>query len=188
MMKHTNWTAIQAIIVLAAAGVGTARAGDWTDAVEVRHEVDRCVSYRARLTGPYLVVQATHEPGWHTYAMDNKQRAEEKLAGKRSLGIDRPTEIRLTQGLEVVGPWYQSPPKDFSKPELNWFTWGFEGQVLFVAKVRRSGAAPARLAVRGQACTDVTCKNIDVAMSVPLAGVTEADGLGIDIKSLAQVR
>jgi hypothetical protein len=118
--------------------------------------------------------------------MDNKLRAQEKLAGKRSLGIDGPTEIVLTQGLELAGPWYQSVPKDLSKPELRWFSWGFEGQTLFAAKVRRVGAGPASVAVRGQACSDAICKNIDVTISVPLGGnAVKAD---IDLKSLVQVR
>ena len=66
-----------------------------------------------------------------------------KLAGKKSLGIDRPTEIVASGGMQTVGPWYQSPPKDFSQPELRWFSWGFERQALFVAKVRRAAAGPA---------------------------------------------
>ena len=165
---------------------GVIRAGDWTSPVEVRHDVQKCVSYRAKLSGDFLVVQATHEPGWHTYAMDNKLRAQEKLAGKRSLGIDSPTEIVFTEGLELDGPWYQSVPKDLSKPELRWYSWGFERQALFVAKVRRVGAGPASLAVRGQACSDAICKNIDLTISIPLGGsVGKSD---IDFKSLVQVR
>jgi hypothetical protein len=164
-------------------------ASDWTEPVEVRQELKRCVSYRAKLDGPFLLVQATHDAGWHTYAMDNKQRAQEKLAGKRSLGIDRPTEIGLTEGLELAGPWYQSPPKDFSKPELRWFSWGFEGQALFVAKVRRSGAGPARITLRGQACTEATCKNIEIEISLPLADALANTGPSeIDLKTLVQVR
>ena len=89
------------------------------------------------------MVRAAIEPGWHTFAMDNKQRAEEKLAGRKSLGIDHPTEITLTGGLEMAGPWYQTPPKDFSKPELRWFSWGFERQALFAAKIRRRAARGA---------------------------------------------
>lgn len=154
--------------------------------MEVRHDVQKCVSYRARLTGDFLVIQATHEAGWHTYSMDNKLRAQEKLAGKRSLGIDRPTEIVLSEGLESAGPWYQSVPKDLSKPELRWYSWGFEGQAVFVAKVRRAGAGPASVTVRGQACSEVACKNIDLAISVPLGG--SASGSDIDLKSLVQVR
>jgi hypothetical protein len=121
--------------------------------------------------------------------MDNKQRALEKLADRKSLGIDRPTEIVLTEGLELAGPWHQSPPKDFSKPELRWFSWGFEGQALFVAKVRRSGAGPAGIAVRGQACTETTCKNIETEISMPLADL-HADTVPSDIdpKTLVQVR
>jgi hypothetical protein len=181
--------AVLAMVVLGIACAAVAFAADWTDPVEVRQELKLCVAYRARLNGQFLVIQALHGTGWHTYAMDNKHRAQEKLAGKRSLGIDRPTEIGLTEGLELAGPWYQSPPKDFSKPELRWFSWGFEGQALFVAKARRSGAGPARIAIRGQACTEATCKNIDVEISVPLAEAqTDAAASVIDFKTLVQVR
>lgn len=188
MIQRTRRTAVKAMLVLIACA-SAARAGDWTDAVEVRHELKPCVSYRARLAGQFLVVQATLEPGWHTFAMDNKQRAKEKLAGRESLGIDGPTEIKLTQALEVVGPWYQTPPKDFSKPDLLWFTWGFNGQALFVAKVRRSGAGPARIAVGGQACTETICKQIDVEIPLPLPRAsTNANPSGLDFKTLVRVR
>jgi hypothetical protein len=189
MTKPTRRTVLKALIGLSLARAEATRAGEWTEPVEVRQELKRCVAYRARLSGEFLVIQATHEAGWHTYALDNKQRAQEKLAGRRSLGIDRPTEIGLTQGLEPAGPWYQTPPKDFSKPELRWFSWGFEGQALFVTKVRRSGAGPARIAVRGQACTEATCKEIDLTISVPLTDPTsEASPRDIDLKALVQVR
>ncbi len=137
------------------------------------------------MAGEFLVVQATVEPGWHTFAMDNKQRAEEKLAGRESLGIDAPTEIKVTQGLEAAGPWYQSPPKDFSKPDLRWFSWGFEEQAVFVTRIRRSGAGPAQIAVRGQACTETICKQIDVAIPLPLGAAGRPD---IDLKALVRVR
>ena len=175
------------MLMLGIAHANAARQGDWSKAVEVRHDESLCVSYQARQDGEYLVVRATVESGWHTFAMDNKQRAEEKLAGKRSLGIDHPTEIVLSGGLEAMGSWYQSPPKDFSRPELRWFSWGFERQALFVTKTRRSGAGPARIAIRGQACTETTCKNIDVAMSFPLAG-GDANSSEINLKNLVQVR
>jgi hypothetical protein len=155
------------------------------EVVEVRHDDMLCVSYRARLDGPYLVVRAALEPGWHTFAMDNKVRAIEKLAGKPSLGIDHPTEITLTGGMEAAGPWYQSAPKDFSKPELRWFSWGFERQAVFATKIRRQGTGPTRIAIKGQACTETTCKNIDVALSLPAAS---ADSSGINLKDLVQVR
>ena len=176
------------LLVIGIVCAAAAWAGEWTEAVEVRHDDNLCLSYRARLDGPFLVVMATIEPGWHTFAMDNKLRAEEKLAGKKSLGIDHPTEIALSGGLEAAGPWQQSAPKDFSKPELRWFSWGFERQALFVVKVRRSGAA-ARVAIRGQACTETTCKNIDVATSLPVgAGKAGAESSEIRWKDLVPVR
>jgi len=187
MTRSINQTTLTATLLFSCAFAGVIRGGDWTNPVEVRHDVQKCVSYRARLTGDFLVIQATHEAGWHTYAMDNKLRAQEKLAGKRSLGIDRPTEIVLAEGLELASPWYQSVPKDLSKAELRWYTWGFDGQALFVAKVRRAGAGPANVAVRGQACSEAACKNIDLAISVPLAGA-RTGASDIDIKTLIQVR
>ncbi len=181
--------AVTAMIAMMAAGAAGPQGNGWTNPVDVVHNDERCVTYRARLEGEHLVVQATHEAGWHTYAMDNKRRAEEKLAGKRSLGIDQPTEIALSGGLELAGPWYQSPPKDLSKPDLNWFSWGFEGQALFVAKVRRSRAAPAQIAIRGQACTDVNCKNIDLTIPLSPPRLAKAVvGSAIDFKSLVPVR
>jgi len=171
---------IKAIAMLAVL-TGAAQA----EVVEVRHDDVLCLSYQAHLDGPYLVVRATIEPGWHTFAMDNKVRAVEKLAGKPSLGIDHPTEITLSGGLEAVGPWFQSPPKDFSKPELRWFSWGFERQALFVTKIHRLGNSPTRITIKGQACTETTCKNIDVNLSVPAAS---ADSSAINLKDLVQVR
>ena len=164
----------------------SAMAADWTAPVEVRHEDELSISYQARLDGDMLLVRATLGPGWHTFAMDNKRRVDEKLAGKPAISNDRPTEIVASGGLQQVGGWYQSPPKDFSHPELRWFSWGFEGQALFAAKVRRAAAGPTKLALRGQACTATVCKNIDLALSLPAAnpaGVT-----GLNLKELVPVR
>jgi hypothetical protein len=177
--------AVSALCFIAAMAV----ADDWTRPVDVVSDGQRCISYRARLDGPLLVVEATPAQGWHTFAMDNKRRAEEKLAGRKSLGIELPTEIGLSGGLESAGPWFQSPPKDFSKPEMRWYSWGFEGPALFVANVRKSGPGPAQIAVHGQVCTDTTCKNVDVRLSLP---VTANDPAGaatsIDLSTLVQVR
>ena len=171
-------------MLIMAAGAGAA--ADWSKPVEVCEEPPGCVSYRARLDGDLLVIQAMHQPGWHTNAMDNKRRAEEKLAGKQSLGVDAPTEITVTQGLQTSGAWLQSPPKDASKPDLLWYTWVFEKEALFVSKVRRNGTGPAVIGIRGQACTETTCKKIDLTLSLPLAG--SAPNPNIDLKSLIPVR
>jgi len=153
--------------LLAAAEAGAPRA-------EVRHDDNLCLSYQASLEGEYLVVRAAIEPGWHTFSMDNELRAKEKLAGKMALGIDRQTDIGVTGGLAVSGAWYQTPPKDFSKPELRWFSWGFEKDAVFAAKVRRTGASPVKLHIRGQACTETTCKNIDVEMDGPAGAASKS--------------
>src|SRR6185436_11527357 len=162
-------------------------AGAWTDPVEVRHDDNLCLSYRARLDGAYLIVEAKLEPGWHTFAMDNRQRAEEKLAGKKALSIDHPTEIAVSGGMTAEGPWYQTPPKDFSRPELRWFSWGFERQAQFAAKIRRSGPAATQMAVRGQACTDTICKNIDVTIVLPPAKSPAGDSPVINLNNLVKV-
>ncbi len=179
-----RWKAILAALALGC--VPGVWAGEWSEAVDVRLEVELCVSYRAKLDGDLLVVEATQAGEWHTYAMDNKLRAEEKLAGKPSLGIDAPTEIELSGGLELAGPWRQSEPTDLSKPEYRWFTWGYSEPALFVAKARRSGDGVARIGIRGQACDATRCKNIDVELSLPLGGAAGASKG--DYSSLVAVR
>jgi len=144
-----------------------ASAAEWSQPVEVRHEDALVISYTARVDGPYLVVRANIVQGWHTFALDNVQRVEEKLAGKPALSMDRSTEITVA-GVQVEGPWHQSPPKDFSRPELRMFSFGYDRDAVFAAKVRRAGAGSAKLRIRGQACTDTVCKNIDVPLTVAL--------------------
>jgi hypothetical protein len=190
MMQVNRCLVLLAAICAAMLCDRPARAGDWTAAVEVRHDETLSLSYQAKLDGPNLVVRATIQPGWHTFAMDNQVRAEEKLAGKPSLGIDRPTQITLTGGLQVAGPWQQTAPLDFSKPELRWFSWGFERQALFAAKVRRTAAGTVRIGIRGQACTETVCRNIDVTIPLALGKADKEAGNTADIawKDLVQVR
>jgi hypothetical protein len=175
--------ALASLLLLAA----TAPAADWTAPVEVTHDDQRCLAYRAKWTGEYLVLDARLEPGWHTFAIDNKQRQVEKLAGKPSLGLEKPTEINVADGLELAGPWFQTSPKDFSKPELRWYSWGFEQHATFAAKARRTATGPARITVRGQACTESVCKNIEVSLTVPVPE-TQTPDPAPDFKSLVQVR
>src|SRR5262245_44498125 len=85
-----------------------ASAGDWSAPVDVLHELKPCITYRAKIDGDILVIEAALQSGWHTFAIDNEQRAAEKRAGKPSLGIDQPTQIKLANGLELAGSWYQS--------------------------------------------------------------------------------
>jgi hypothetical protein len=142
-----------------------ALAADWSPPAEVRHEDALVITYTARVDGPYLVVRANVGPGWHTFALDNVQRVEEKLAGKTALSMDRSTEIGVA-GLQVEGAWHQSPPKDFSRPDLRMFSFGYDREAIFAAKVRPGNAGSAKLRIRGQACTESVCKNIDVPVTV----------------------
>lgn len=163
---------------------GVPALAQWTAPADVFHETAKCLSYRARIAGEYLLVEAAHEPGWHTNSMDNKRRADEKLQGKRALGVDKPTDIQVA-GLPVVGTWLQSEPKDASKPELRWFTWIFEGKALFAVKVKAEGAGPAQVVIKAQACSESVCKNIEVPLTVPVAAT---GGPSPDIRGLIEVR
>lgn len=157
---------------------------DWSPAAQVIHDETICIQYQARIERDHLLVRAKLAPGWHTFSMDNKLRATERLAGKRSLGQDKPTSITVSGSLQVAGPWYQSPVKDFSKPEQNWFSWGFEDEVVFAAKL--SGAPGAvTLTMRGQACSESTCKNIEATLTLPNA---KLGGAGAMPAGLIEVR
>ena len=162
-----------------------ASAAEWSQPAVVEHRFKPVVTYQAKLDGSYLVVRANVEEGWHTFAMDNDLRAQEALAGKPSLGVDGPTQITLSAGLQAAGGWSQTEPKDFSKPELRWYSWGYEEPAIFVAKV--SGAGPAKIGIRGQACTETTCKNIDVELTLAAASPA-GEPREVDLNSLIPVR
>ncbi|MCX6595323.1 MAG: hypothetical protein NTV70_03030 [Acidobacteria bacterium] len=171
-----SWLRPAAVVAMMAALLpALALAADWSAPVEVYHDDRRCITYRALWTGEDLVVEAVIEPRWHTFAMDNKKRQAEKLAGKPSLGIEKPTEIKLEGGLEVQGGWRQSPPSDFSKPEIQWYSFGFEQKALFAVKAKTAGSGPAAVRVRAQACSDNICKNIDVVLTVPTSSPGTVD-------------
>lgn len=163
-----------------------ASAADWSQPAEVRHEDALVISYTARVDGPYLVVRANLAQGWHTFALDNVQRVEEELAGKPALSMDRSTGIAVA-GLRVEGPWHQSPPKDFSRPELRMFSFGYDRDAVFAAKVRSAGAGSAKLRIRGQACTETVCKNIDVPLTVAVPAKTGTSA-EVKLQELVQAR
>ena len=52
------------LLFLCIASAGAVRPAEWSKAVEVRHDENLCVSYQARLDGPYLVVRANIVQGW----------------------------------------------------------------------------------------------------------------------------
>jgi len=159
-------------------------AGDWSEPVNVMIETELCVAYQAKVDGDHLIVQAKPGKGWHVYAMDNELRSKEALQGKMSLGVDGPTQITLTGGLQTTGEWLQSEPHDYSKPDMRWYTWGYEDSALFAAKV--AGGGPTQIGIRGQACDATRCKNIDVTIDLqaPKAGGQASQ----DLSALIPVR
>ena len=174
------------ILAVSALLVGPVFCGEWTPEAHASRNGRPLASYRAKLDGDYLVVQVKTADGWHTYAMDNKQRAKEALAGKMSLGVEENTQVTVSQGLQVTGPWYQSEPKDFSQPKLRWFTWGFDGPALLAARVKRSGAGPAVVAIHAQICDSVSCRAVETRLAVPLPPAGAKTEL--DIRTLTKVR
>jgi hypothetical protein len=170
-------------ICLAAAPI--AQGDGWSKTVEVRDGSALCVSYRAKLQGKHLVVEASHGESWHTYAMDNKRRAADQLDGRKSLGIEMPTCIEL-DGLPTVGPWYQSRPTDLSQPKLRWFTWGFQGESYFAVQVKSTDAPELKVSISGQVCNSESCRMVGVDLLVP-ASDKQADK-AVDLDSLVRVR
>ena len=152
----------------------------WGAPAVVTHEDQACVTYRAQLAGGYLAVEVKLEPGWHTFTMDNDTRAAAKLAGKKALSVDKPTHFQ-PEGIEITGTWLQSQPKDFSQPDLQIFSWGYEGEARFVAPAKALSAGAARVRIRGQACTQTVCKNVDVVAEAPTAkaGVSAPSTTGL---------
>ncbi len=135
----------------------------WSEFVQVGGEFEPCVSYRARIQGEYLVIEAKHRSGWHSYALDNKVRAAARLAGASSLGVELPTSFEV-QGATVVGTWLQTPPEDLSDTEIQWYTFGFNGTAMFAAKLKHVGTEPVVIAVRGQVCDANSCRDVDAEL------------------------
>ncbi len=153
----------------------------WSLPVAAGDELEPRVSYRARIQGEYLVIEAEHDVGWHSYAIDNEVRAAARLAGAESLGIELPTSFEV-QGATVVGTWLQTPPEDLSDQEIQWFTWGFNGTATFAAKLQDVGTKPVVVVVRGQVCDANACRDVDVELR--LDPVTNRTPHALDVSTL----
>ena len=145
--------------------------------IEVRHDDKVAIAYRATLSGDHVIIHAAIQPGWHTFSIDNKIREKEKLRGKPSLGSEMPTAITLGNGLQEAGPWLQSPPADFSKPELRYFSFGYEREAVFAVPVKQVSKGTPQVALKAQACTESVCKNIDIDIPVQLGTERLPQGL-----------
>jgi len=166
---------------------------EWSEPVEVFHRDLVVVAYRAKLDGATLVVEATHAPTWHTYALDNVERARE-ASGRDRPDTELPTRIEVSGGLRVVGNWRQSDPTDLSQAAIHWYTWGFEGVTQFAARVERVEGAEATVIINGQACDAAACSMVD-GVAVPLPGALPsqeqlaeyADESATDLSRLVEV-
>lgn len=143
------------------------------------------VSYRARVEGDWLVVEATHEPGWHTYSMDNVIRARER-SGKARPETELPTRITPHVGLTIAGEWRQSAPLDLSTPDIRWYTWGFEGRSYFAVRVDEATAPSSSVQIDAQACTEALCAMVD-ALVVPVESHETDSEASVDPDSLVVV-
>ena len=137
----------------------------WSKEVAAGRGSNPLVKYQATLESGYLVIKAEHQKHWHTYAMDNEVRAKLALKGKKPLGIESGIAITV-KGLELDKRWLQSEPKDFSRPELRWYTFGHEGTALFACKLRELPKTdnPVGVKIVGQACSGDTCRMVKVSL------------------------
>lgn len=148
-----------------------AAAQDWSDSEVVRRRAEPVVTYRAKLDGYFLVVEATHSKGWHTYALDNVERARER-SGREHPETELPTRIEVAGGLRIDGNWFQTKPEDLSEEAIHWYTWGFGSRALFAVRVERVEGEKALVTINGQACDAKACQMVsDVMLTLPLAAV-----------------
>lgn len=155
----------------------------------VHHGDTPVVTYRAFLHNDYLVIESKHGQGWHTYAIDNEMRASDALKGKQSLGVEQGIKIVLPKSVKTEGPWLQTQPMDLSKPELRWYTFGFEGTAYFARKIKKS-KKPFTVKISGQACNANTCCRVSIEL-VPVEGAAKKEKrrqLTDVLKSLSKVR
>jgi hypothetical protein len=128
----------------------------WTEPVPVMNRAKIALTYRAGIAGEYLIVEANHTPGWHTYAMDNMERARE-ASGDENPESEQPTRIAISGGAKAAGAWRQTPPEDLSRPDIHWFTWGFEGVARFAVPIERTGDGDIVVTISAQSCDAASC-------------------------------
>ena len=154
------------LMLLLASAISAGDEPTWSKAAVVRRAGQPVVRFQARVDGDYLFVRATHEKEWHTYAMDNEARSARALNGKKSLGFEQGVDIKVKGGLVIDDQWLQTRPLDLSKPELRWYTYGFEKTVIFACRIKTVTAEPIIMQIRGQACSRESCLNIDVVLEL----------------------
>jgi hypothetical protein len=184
---------ILALVIVLVSAASTSDEPAWSKAAEVRDGSQSVVRFQARIDCDYLVVRAIHEKEWHTYAMDNQARGTKALQGRKSLGIEQGVEIKVKSGLILDDHWLQSRPRDLSKPELRWYTYGFDRTAVFACRIKTVTAEPIVVQIRGQACSGESCRTIDAVLEIEERPVVEeqspkqAERLRIMLKDLVPV-
>ena len=166
-----------------------AGAGEWSYPVVVRRRAEPVVTYRAMLDGDFLVVEAKHTEGWHTYALDNIERARERT-GKNRPETELPTRIKVAGGLKIAGNWYQTRPENLSQEAIRWYTWGFNERALFAVRVERVEGAEAQIIVNAQACDASACQMVQGVVLKLLLSTNETEAnpnKAIDVSKLVEV-
>jgi hypothetical protein len=139
----------------------------WTEPVPVMNRAKIALTYRAKVAGDYLLVEASHSEGWHTYSMDNTVRAR-AATGDENPDSELPTRIAVSGGATVKGDWMQSAPKDMSQPSIKWYTWGFEGVARFAVPIEKTGDEDIVLTIDAQSCDPSSCTMVsDLKIVVP---------------------
>lgn len=142
----------------------------WSEPDFVRSGDEPVLRYRAAIADGHLLIEARHEPGWHSFAMDNPERAVEIL-GRKTENQDLPTVVDLPESLQITGPWKQTAPSDYSKPEIRWHTWGFEGTSWFAIELEKIPEEPFSIGVTSQVCDADSCAGtFDLQLTVPSDG------------------
>lgn len=184
---------ILALVIVLVSAALTSDEPAWSKAAVVRDGSKGVVRFQARIDFDYLVVRATHEKEWHTYAMDNQARGTKALQGKKSLGIEQGIKIKVKSGLVLDDHWLQSRPRDLSKPELRWYTYGFDHTAVFACRIKTVTAEPIIVQIRGQACSGESCRTIDAVLEIEERPVVDeqspkqAKRLGTMLKDLVPV-
>ncbi|MEM7674304.1 MAG: hypothetical protein AAF212_13250 [Verrucomicrobiota bacterium] len=127
----------------------------WSPAAAAYYGDLAVVRYRAAMFGNTLVVEASHADTWKTYAIDNAKRSKEAFG--ENAQHENPTVINLPETVAPKDPWRQTRPKDYSKPGMNWFTWGFEGKAYFSIELESWPKEGFEIIVSAQVCDPKSC-------------------------------
>lgn len=155
----------------------------WSPVAATRYGEEVVIHYRAAIFGKKLVVEGKITDGWRTYAMDNPYRAM-KASGPDAMS-EKPTRITLDSSVKPAGEWRQSAPNDFSKPEMEWYTWGFKDTVYFTRELADWPDQDFSIIINAQICNDASCAMAnDITLKVPHAANAEAPPVPNTVETL----